>query len=124
MVGNWAELGQLARYDATGLAQLTKVHVRQLQRFSHERLGISPRVGRVGLPANAPSKAVNVNVGDYYDANRADFAHVPNSDHAFYFYDPTMLRDIHDTLKGELDRNVIPTRRLDSAGRLYLGPKI
>ena len=43
MVGNWTELGQLARYDATGLARLTKVHVRQLQRFFHERLGISPQ---------------------------------------------------------------------------------
>ncbi len=89
-----------------------------------KRLGISPRVGRVGLPGDAPTKAVNVNVGDYYDAYRADFAQVPNSDHAFYFYDPTMLRDIHHTLQGKLDRNVIPTRRLDSAGRLHLGPKI
>ena len=85
-----------------------------------KRLGISPRAGRVGLPGDAPAKAVNVNVGDYYDANRAAFAHVPNSDHSFYFYDATMLRDIHYTLKGDLDRNVIPTRRLDRAGKLHL----
>ena len=43
-VDNWAELGRRARYDATGLAKLTKVHVRQLQRFFRQRLGVSPQV--------------------------------------------------------------------------------
>lgn len=40
---NWAELGRRARYDATGLAKLAKVHVRQLQRFFRQRLGGSPQ---------------------------------------------------------------------------------
>jgi hypothetical protein len=75
-----------------------------------KRVGVSPRVGRIGLPASAPSKAVNVDVGDYYDAHREDFAHIPNSDHSFYFYDQTFLRDVHFTLKGEIDRMFIPTR--------------
>ena len=77
-----------------------------------KRVGVSPRVGRIGLPVGAPPKAVNVDVGDFYDANRANFAHIPNSDHSFYFYDPTFLKDVHFTLKGEIDRAFIPTRVL------------
>jgi pimeloyl-ACP methyl ester carboxylesterase len=84
-----------------------------------KRVGVSPRVGRIGLPGSAPSKAVNVNVGDYYDANRADFAGVPNADHAWYFFDPVFLHDVHLTVKGAIDRNVFPTRRLEN-GALHL----
>jgi esterase/lipase superfamily enzyme len=75
-----------------------------------KRVGVSPRVGRIGLPAGAPPKAVNVDVGDYYDAHRDDFAAVPNSDHSWYFYDQTFLKDVHYTLKGDIDRMFIPTR--------------
>jgi Alpha/beta hydrolase of unknown function (DUF900) len=84
-----------------------------------KRVGVSPRVGRIGLPEGAPPKAVNVEVGDYYDANRASFAHIPNSDHSFYFYDQTFLQDVHFTLKGEIDRAAIPTRVLRD-GKLHL----
>jgi pimeloyl-ACP methyl ester carboxylesterase len=76
-----------------------------------KRVGVSPRVGRVGLPATAPGKAVNVDVGDYYDAHRADFAGIPNADHAWFFFDPTFLKDVLFTMQGDLDRHVIPTRR-------------
>ena len=75
-----------------------------------KRVGVSPRVGRIGLPTGTPPKAVNVDVGDYYDVNRENFAHIPNSDHSFYFYDQTFLQDVHYTLKGEIDRAFIPTR--------------
>lgn len=84
-----------------------------------KRVGVAPRVGRVGLPAAAPPKAVNVNTGDYYDANRARFAAVTNADHAWFFYDQTFLKDVLFTLQGDLDRNVIPTRRVEN-GMLYL----
>jgi pimeloyl-ACP methyl ester carboxylesterase len=84
-----------------------------------KRVGVAPRVGRVGLPATAPSKAVDVNVGDYYDANRAKFAGVTNADHSWFFYDKTFLKDVLFTLQGDLDRNVIPTRRVEG-GVLHL----
>ncbi len=84
-----------------------------------KRVGVSPRVGRVGLSASAPAKGVNVNVGDYYDAHRADFAGVPNADHAWYFFDPVFLHDVHLNIKGAIDRNVFPTRRLEN-GALHL----
>jgi esterase/lipase superfamily enzyme len=81
-----------------------------------KRVGVSPRAGRIGLPANAPPKAVNVNCGDYYDAHREDFAGIPNADHSWYFYDPTFMKDVHETLKGEIDRDVFKTRDVSQSG--------
>ncbi len=88
-----------------------------------KRLGVSPRVGRVGLPANAPSKAVNVDVGIHYDEDREDFADVPNSDHSFYFYSSRVLQDVYLTIRGEIDRAALPTRFVDGNGNLHLKPK-
>jgi esterase/lipase superfamily enzyme len=87
-----------------------------------KRVGVSPRVGRVGLPASAPAKAVNVDVGSYYDEHREEFAGITNSDHAFYFSSPAFLKDIYLTILGEIDRASIPTRFVDSAGGLHLRP--
>lgn len=87
-----------------------------------KRVGVSPRVGRIGLPKSAPAKAVNVDVGIYYDENREKYAGVVNSDHSFYFSSPTFLKDVFLTLSGEIDRASIPTRFSDSAGRLHLVP--
>ncbi len=87
-----------------------------------KRVGVSPRVGRIGLPATAPAKAVNVDVGLYYDEHRERFADVVNSDHAFYFSSPTFLKDVYLTLLGEIDRASIPTRFADGSGRLHLVP--
>ncbi len=86
-----------------------------------KRVGVSPRVGRIGLPANAPSKAVNVDVGIYYDEHREDFAGAVNADHSFHFHSPEMLKDIYLTLLGEIDRASIPTR-FERDGKLYLRP--
>lgn len=86
---------------------------------SAKRVGVAPRAGRIGLPDTAPAKAVNVNVGDHYVAHRANFAHVPNPDHAWFFYDRTFLKDVLFTIQGELDRQVIPTRH-NAGGTLHL----
>ncbi|MCX7286914.1 MAG: alpha/beta hydrolase [Rhodobacterales bacterium] len=86
-----------------------------------KRVGVSPRVGRVGLPSNAPSKAVNVDLGPYYDEHREDFAGIPNADHSFHFQSPQMLKDIFLTLQGEIDRASIPTR-FERDGKLFLRP--
>lgn len=86
-----------------------------------KRVGVAPRVGRIGLPASAPSKAVNVDVGVYYDERREDFAGLANADHCFHFQSPEMLKDIYLTLLGEVDRASIPTR-YERDGKLYLRP--
>jgi esterase/lipase superfamily enzyme len=85
-----------------------------------KRVGVSPRVGRVGLPESAPSKAVNVDVGEYYDTHREDFANVQNSDHSFYYHSPEMMIDILHTLEGRIDRHKIPTRFVGDDGGLHL----
>lgn len=87
-----------------------------------KRAGISPRVGRVGLPPDAPSNAVNVDVGPYYSAVRDRLPGITNPDHCFYFYDPLLLRDVALTVRGAIDRASIPTRRI-MAGRLVLHPE-
>jgi esterase/lipase superfamily enzyme len=88
-----------------------------------KRLGVAPRVGRIGLPASAPAKAVNVDVGIHYDEDREDFAAVPNSDHAFYFHSSRFLQDVYLTIRGEIDRAALPTRFVDGNGNLHLKPK-
>ena len=37
-----------------------------------KRLGVAPRVGRVGLPNDSPDIAVNVDCGQYYQSLPAD----------------------------------------------------
>jgi esterase/lipase superfamily enzyme len=87
-----------------------------------KRVGVSPRVGRIGLPDSAPSKAVNVDVGQYYDEHRAEFEGiVANSDHSFYYHSAAMMQDIHHTIQGKIDRNQIPTRKIEN-GTLHLKP--
>ncbi len=81
-----------------------------------KRIGISPRVGRIGLPDDAPSKAVDVDCSDYYDTHRDEFAAVPNKEHSFYFSDRIFLRDLHETIKGERDRLALDTRELRQGG--------
>lgn len=78
-----------------------------------KRVGVSPRVGRVGLPDGRPGKAVEVDTGAYFKANEASFAHVPNPTHTWYFHDATFYRDMFETIQGEVDRNRISTRRGD-----------
>jgi hypothetical protein len=87
-----------------------------------KRIGTSPRVGRVGLPPNAPSKAVNVDVGPYFTAIKDRLPGIANPDHCFYFHDPVLLRDIALTVKGAIDRASIPTRK-DINGKLVLHPE-
>jgi esterase/lipase superfamily enzyme len=87
-----------------------------------KRVGVSPRVGRIGLPASAPQKAVNVNVGEYYDTHREEFKDITNSDHSFYYNSPEMMQDILHTIEGKIDRHKIPTRFVEG-GELHLKPR-
>lgn len=87
-----------------------------------KRVGVSPRVGRIGLPDNAPDKSVNVNCGNYFREHEGDFDDVPNAAHTWYFFDDKFLNDIFITLQGKIDRNEIPTRSPGSDGNLVLTP--
>ncbi|MFA7282661.1 MAG: alpha/beta hydrolase [Sterolibacterium sp.] len=93
-----------------------------------KRLGTAPRVGRVGLPADVPSKAVNIDCTDYFgtlDSNKeikkADQAVVLGSfDHSWHIGNKLFACDLFETLKGDLDRSVIPSRASGADGKLRL----
>ncbi|MBF0548936.1 MAG: alpha/beta hydrolase [Deltaproteobacteria bacterium] len=93
-----------------------------------KRLGLAPRVGRVGLPADAPTKGVNIDCTDYFrvlDSNeeikKADQTNVLGSfDHSWHIGNKLFARDLFETIKGDLDRSVIPTRVAGSDGKLKL----
>lgn len=94
-----------------------------LQLSNVKRVGVAPRVGRVGLPDNAPSAAVNVDCGIYYEGTLqapppATLTGVRS--HSWYFSDAVFTEDLAQTLNGNLDRGVITTRKLISAGRYRL----
>jgi esterase/lipase superfamily enzyme len=84
-----------------------------------KRIGVSPRVGRIGLPHDAPGKAVDVNCGPHFDANAAAFADLRHAAHTWYFHDPVFLRDVSHTIRGDVDRHEIVTRA-ESGGALTL----
>lgn len=79
-----------------------------------KRLGVSPRAGRVGLPEDADSKAVNVDCGPYFVGLKPQ----PSAGawtHSWHFGNRVFARDLAMTLEGAIDRHAIPTR--DPRGR-------
>jgi hypothetical protein len=84
-----------------------------LQISNVKRVGLAPRLGRVGLPAEAPSKAVNVDCSSYFHSTYPDTGDLTTdvtTSHSWYFSDATFHRDLAITLKGSIDRSLIPTR--------------
>lgn len=85
-----------------------------------KRLGVSRRLGRVGLPDTHSQKAVNLYCGQFYDENRSDFGDGTGISHRWYFESPRFYEDLFHTLEGRLDRNVIPTRGITNHWNLAL----
>lgn len=88
---------------------------------SAKRMGMAPRVGRVGLTANANAKAVNVNCSEYFhnldpDTQPRKVGWWP---HSWHIGNPVWSRDLAMTLSGCYDRDVITTREKHPDG-LYL----
>lgn len=79
-----------------------------LQVSNLKRVGLSPRVGRVGLPANQPAKAVDVDCTARFEA--LPDARAPFASHTFYFDDDLFHADLAATLLGRVDRAALPTR--------------
>lgn len=93
-----------------------------------KRLGVAPRVGRVGLPADAPRQAVNVDCTAYFQALSSDPAvmaadqteAIGSFDHSWHIGNRVFARDLFEVIKGDLDRSVIPTRLAAADGALRL----
>jgi len=86
-----------------------------------KNIDISSRVGRVGMPADTPAneKAVDVDCGPRYAAipeaqRKAQLDLVIDGmvSHSWYLGDSIWYDDLAFTLKGEIDRNSIPTRTI------------
>lgn len=87
-----------------------------------KRIGVSPRVGRIGLPDTIPQKAVNLNCGAYFKKHETGFGGLKYAGHTWYFEDQRLFDDICATIKGDIDRHMIPTRAPGSDGGLHLAP--
>ncbi len=85
-----------------------------------KRLGTAPRVGRVGLPSDAPENVVNVNVGKHWSGlKKSDSDASGNWTHSWHFDDEVFSKDFFLTIQGDIDRSSIPTRSSDN-GELTL----
>lgn len=86
-----------------------------------KRIGVSPRVGRVGMPDDIPAKAANVDCGSYFKALIKSEAEYDGAfSHSWHIGDDVFAKDLFFTIQGDIDRNRIPTREIDSSGRLSL----
>jgi hypothetical protein len=93
-----------------------------------KRLGVAPRVGRVGLPSDALSKAVNVNCSDYYallDSNSniqkidEPLGRAGAASHSWHFGNAIFTLDLFNTIIG-VDRESSPTRFTAPDGTINL----
>lgn len=87
-----------------------------------KRMGVAPRAGRVGLPANAHPKAVDVDCSRHFqtiDPKKATF--FGTFAHSWHIGDPVFALDLAMTLEGRIDRRFLPTRD-PVGGKLYLQP--
>ncbi len=80
-----------------------------------KRLDLAPRMGRVGLPDDAPAMMCEVDCSDLFEKAYPDFVNdlSPVTTHSFYFERPEFWRDVVLTLAGGIDRRVFPTRKPD-----------
>lgn len=126
MSGDSARSSSLYRH-CVRLTSYSNLYDSVLKLSNAKRAGLAPRVGRVGLPAKAPEKAVDVNCSDYYALLSQDAAvksadqteTIGSCDHSRHVGNRVFARDLFETLRGDLDRHIIPTRAL-SNGRLKL----
>lgn len=84
-----------------------------------KRVGVAPRVGRIGLPSVIPENAVNVNCGNYYDENESAIESIGTKSHSWYIGNEQFTKDMFFTISGDIDRHSIPTRVVKN-GELYL----
>jgi len=89
-----------------------------LQISNAKHAGVEPRVGRVGLPPNAPKKTVNLDCTGRYQnlepPDRLDPIKVAEFSHSWYFGDARFYADLAQTLRGALDRSVVAGREPDA----------
>ena len=114
----------------TRLTNYSNRHDSVLKLSNAKRVGMAPRVGRVGLPTDAPSKAVDIDCSEYFQLleshqslkQKDQKEEIGTFNHSWHIGNASFAKDLCETLKGDLDRTVFPTRKLDGDGRLWLVP--
>ena len=111
------------------LTNYASKHDEALDLSNVKRLGLAPRAGRIGLPEDAPSTAVNVDCTDYYDRLTQEDSPITAKDqpngfvgmqsHSWYFGNKKFTQDLFCVLIGK-DRTVIPTRNIGADGKISL----
>jgi hypothetical protein len=74
-----------------------------------KRAGVAPRAGRIGLPADSPAHAIDVDCTDYYSTIPRAQPAIGSREHSWHIGDPIFTRDMIDTMYG-IDREVLDTR--------------
>ncbi len=91
-----------------------------------KNIDFSSRVGRVGMPLKTPAndKALDVDCGPRYAAVPDRKLKIIDGmvSHSWYLEDGLWYDDLAHTLKGQLDRNVIPTRAFKGENDFALNP--
>jgi esterase/lipase superfamily enzyme len=82
-----------------------------------KRLDLAPRMGRVGLPDDAPAMMCEVDCSQLFEKAYPNLVSdlSPSTTHSFYFDQPEFWRDVVLTLAGGTDRRAFPTRQPDPA---------
>lgn len=110
------------------LTNYSNLHDSVLKLSNVKRAGVAPRVGRVGLPDDAPGKAVDVDCSAYFKSldsqpmlrEREQSDVIGSFPHSWHIGNRRFARDLFETLRGDVDRSVIDTRVQRSDGRLEL----
>lgn len=86
-----------------------------------KRLELAPRMGRVGLPDDAPALMCEIDCSGYFAAHYASIPDLlsPVVTHCFYFDQPVFWQDVTLTLAAGIDRSVFPTRTDGPAANRY-----
>ena len=104
-------------------------HDEALDLSNVKRLGNAPRSGRIGLPDDAPQKAVDIDCTVYYEeltkessainATDQPYGFVGLKSHSWYFGNGIFTEDLFAVLIGK-DRTVIRTRDFSVDGKVVL----
>jgi esterase/lipase superfamily enzyme len=126
---SWGDSSTDSLYrHCTRITNYSNLYDSVLKLSNAKRLGVAPRVGRVGLPDDASPKAVNIDCTKYFGMlasdkaiKKADQAVVLGAfDHSWHIGNKVFARDLFETIKGDIDRSVIATRSTGEDGKLQL----
>lgn len=113
----------------TRLTNYSNLYDSVLKLSNAKRLGMAPRVGRVGLSSDVPKQAVNIDCSEYFKLLESN-SEIKQEDqtndtlgtfcHSWHIGNKLFARDLFETLIGDLDRSVIPTRTVGLDGKITL----